>query len=71
LNKKVISLHRNQKTTTMKKWIIEVIAPDEAVASKYLRTLSEMFEIADHAELPLNSAVLSDKETKLTCNVKE
>jgi hypothetical protein len=55
----------------MKKWIIEVTAPNEAVASKYLRVLSEMFEIADHADLPLNSSVLSDKDTKLTCNIKE
>jgi hypothetical protein len=48
----------------MKKWKIEVIAIDEAQASKILKTMAEAFQVAANHQLPMDSLFMDAKGNK-------
>ena len=48
----------------MKRWKIEIVAIDEAQASKILKTMANAFEIAANHKLPLDSLCMDAKGNK-------
>ena len=48
----------------MKKWKIEIVATDEAQASKILKSMSECFETAAKFNLPMDSIFMDCKGNK-------
>jgi hypothetical protein len=48
----------------MKRWKIEVVATDEAQASKILKIMSDAFQIASNHNLPMDSMFFDMKGNK-------
>jgi hypothetical protein len=48
----------------MKRWKIEIVATDEAQASKILKAMSDCFETAGKFNLPMDSIFMDTKGNK-------
>jgi hypothetical protein len=48
----------------MKRWKIEIVAIDEAQASKILKTMAEAFQVAANHNLPMDSLFIDAKGNK-------
>lgn len=48
----------------MKRWKIEIVATDEAQASKILKTMADCFETAAKFNLPMDSMFMDAKGNK-------
>jgi len=48
----------------MKRWKIEIVATDEAQASKILSTMSDLFQTAARFNLPMESILMDAKGNK-------